>query len=134
MAEKSYQEKLQAKIQALTITEQAKSLLNKDESYRRVLRANKIEAARDGLAVSLAIAKERAEMSLAQRLANADAILALSEADKSKLMRAQTALNPPKSTKTKSTKTKGANGANGKGAKSNGANGSNTKQNQTLMS
>lgn len=119
---KTYEEKLADRIEAMRITEEAKRQLNDNSTYRRVLRANKVEAARDNLHVATAIAKERAEASLMQRLANATAVLALSEKDKLKLQNASKALNPPKDkkdtkakakTKKATKRTEKANGKNG---------------------
>ena len=118
MAEKTYQEKLDAKIEALRVAEAAKAAVNKDKTYRALVVANKVEAARDSLAVNLAIAKERAELSLTQRLAQADAILALSAKDRTKLQNASKALQAPKAPKaprkTKASKANGNGKTNGK--------------------
>lgn len=49
----------------------AKAELNQDPEYRTIERSNKVEAARDQLAVAVTIAREKAMATLAQRLIGA---------------------------------------------------------------
>ena len=98
----------------------AKAELNQDPEYRTVERANRVEAARDQLAVAVTIAREKAMATLAQRLigATVEADLESGNLTATEIMAALGNLQPKTKTKTKAkakanASSNGSNGSNG---------------------